>query len=511
MHRDLPRWLTLAAIIALLAAIHAHYRTGDGPFGTDGSYYVQIARHVADGDGLRTSVSLYYLGLRPLPNPFVNSPLWPLLLGWTARAIGFLPAIQWLPQFFYLFDLFLLYLIVIPLFGPAAPLYARSPFDWGHVFVLLFGLMQPFFVSTAYPYTEGLAFAVAFGALLATGHIRPQSSIAWSLLAGLLAGAGILVRTKMLVLAAAIGMVIAAYAAIHRVAKHVIAFAIVLTPFAAWWFLRLNHVPAALHVPIPTFNMVAETRSVGSYVAERLTGLRVAYTLLSPYSYFADFFLAALLPPLALIAVLVWLWRRRRALPWPPPADSILTAAVLATGALYFAALNAVHESFFLPWLFGYRHGLFYILLVAASAAFLCRSWGRIGRGTVVVLVTLSILYCALADRALLAAPRQMAPTPAERAFAAWADGQRPLPTFLSADAQPMSSFSRANFHWISCDEPPQQTRMMLDKLPIDFMVLYDSERPCRFVGGLRDVVRPIAAFGDGPGRIWVLARRPSR
>ena len=42
----------------------------------DGNYYYQIARHIAEGNGFRTSVSLYHQGLRTLPAPATIYPAW---------------------------------------------------------------------------------------------------------------------------------------------------------------------------------------------------------------------------------------------------------------------------------------------------------------------------------------------------------------------------------------------------------------------------------------------------
>ena len=61
------RWLIAAAIIALLFTLQSLRRVGSGPWGVDGSYYMQVARHVAAGDGLLTSVCIYDQGLRTLP------------------------------------------------------------------------------------------------------------------------------------------------------------------------------------------------------------------------------------------------------------------------------------------------------------------------------------------------------------------------------------------------------------------------------------------------------------
>ena len=44
-----------------------------------GAYYYQVARYVADGDGLVTSVSNFHNGLKQLPDTVTFYPLWPLV------------------------------------------------------------------------------------------------------------------------------------------------------------------------------------------------------------------------------------------------------------------------------------------------------------------------------------------------------------------------------------------------------------------------------------------------
>ena len=80
--------LLAAILLSLLTQKLAFDPEPIGHGRADGSFYYQVARHVASGDGLRTSVSLYNQGLRELPAPTTITPLWPLVLGATGRWIG---------------------------------------------------------------------------------------------------------------------------------------------------------------------------------------------------------------------------------------------------------------------------------------------------------------------------------------------------------------------------------------------------------------------------------------
>src|SRR5512146_3285628 len=83
------RAIVFAAIFLSAMALKWPARPGDGPYGVDGSNYFQMARHVAEGDGLVTSLSLYHVGYKQLPTrSFMTYPVWPLLLGYTGRIVG---------------------------------------------------------------------------------------------------------------------------------------------------------------------------------------------------------------------------------------------------------------------------------------------------------------------------------------------------------------------------------------------------------------------------------------
>ena len=73
------RLLLLGLILLPLFFLKFQLNRGLGVETDDGNYYYQIARHVAAGDGLRTSVSLYHQGLRVLPQRATVYPLWPWL------------------------------------------------------------------------------------------------------------------------------------------------------------------------------------------------------------------------------------------------------------------------------------------------------------------------------------------------------------------------------------------------------------------------------------------------
>ena len=106
-HRE--RILVLVGLLLMLAAFKLAFNPGLGRNSLDGDYYFQIARHVSEGNGLQTSVSLYHHGLKELPHPSNVSPLWPLTLGAAAQAVGLVRGALLLPEILYLLALVLLY------------------------------------------------------------------------------------------------------------------------------------------------------------------------------------------------------------------------------------------------------------------------------------------------------------------------------------------------------------------------------------------------------------------
>ncbi len=196
------RWLLLALGLCALASVKLLYNPYPiGRHSDDGSLYFQVARHIANGDGLKTSVSLYNAGLRPLPHATHIYPLWPLVLGYTGRAIGLLRAAVIVPEILYFVALILLYSVVNSVARPLGdPVVFRvrgvGIVDIGHITVAVFAINPVFFKYTSLPFTEGLAYSLLFAALIViiTGAARSSGVIA--LCGGALLGLAFLARSR---------------------------------------------------------------------------------------------------------------------------------------------------------------------------------------------------------------------------------------------------------------------------------------------------------------------------
>ncbi|MBW3565828.1 MAG: hypothetical protein KY459_14020 [Acidobacteria bacterium] len=496
------RLIMLALLLLPLALIKISFTPGARNFGLDAAYYFQVAGNVASGQGLVTSVSLYHQALDPLPQASSTVyPAWPYVLGMTGRVIGVMPAALLLPKILYILDLVLLYFLAAAISRSMGIVSAiqRTPIDAGHLLVALFATNQTFFFATSHPYTEGLAFAFAFGALLAFDRASRSGGLAWSLAAGLLAGLAFLTRTQMILLAGGLGLA-ASWGVIvqRRPTKLLIGtVAPVLVILTGWYFFV--YTAPTQRADVPGFRMWVATESWWDWVVERLIGLAVSLDPFSTLSYVYLFGPAAYLPVLALVSLLI-VAARKRFRP-RPPAPSVAVATILA-GIAFFGVLNLFHQQFFLPWLFGWRHGLPYIFLLLPSTIYLLseRREGWVRWGTVLLIVwSVALGLGALANQ--ISRPQRFTPAPAEIEMMRWLDrnhGERP--TLLTTHAQNLSVFMDANFHWMTCDDPPERTRMMIEHLPIDYVIVYGFEERCPYQAKsqLADVLEPVGAFGNG-------------
>lgn len=498
-----PRRLVILAtiLVGLGAAIFSQHN-GETELGVDGSYYFQVARHVAAGRGLVTSVCLYHQGLKRLPAKTNIYPLWPLLLGGAGRVMGMTNAARLLPRLIFLVDLLLLYLLTLRVAERTVGLNAVTwkGFDVGHLVVLLFGCNPIFFSSASYPYTEALAFLMIFASLLAMERSGG--------LAGALAALAFLTRSQNIVFAAALLGALLIVRRWRSAGAFAAAFLIVIMPWVAFLMTFIKpFTPAALigmysETPqLPMFDQSVPVHGLTEWIAERVRGALVAFNPASEMSFVHSFGLAALLVPLAAIHAV---WRRVRGV-------SLMPLAVLLSGAALSFVLIFVHQRFFLQWLFGYRHGLPFILLLMLALVEL------IGRGEIAarsIAVTVSII--SIATGALTIARTSIwhphAWPPAEEAqLTIWLMQHDPNAIVLSTHAQVLSAISGGNFRWAACQEDPQEIRQVISLVKTDYVAAYDGEQACPFLRGLvgREL-EIIAIFGQAPRRLFLMrVRRP--
>ena len=487
------RWLIAAAIIALLFTLQSLRRVGNGPWGVDGSYYMQVARHVAAGDGLLTSVCVYDQGLRTLPARTNIYPLWPLLLGFAAKVMPLAAASTLLPRLFFVLDLVLLFALTDRI--------ARGYYAFAAI--LLLGLNASFFSSTCYPYTEGLALACTFGALLMFDVARRRRQPVDYALCGVIAALAFLTRSQMLLVGVALAVVLVALRTSWlALASFCAGYAVTVLPWIAYLSTFVKpFAPSALigmysETPgLPAYDQHVVVHGRLDYLVDRLRGVLVMLNPFSDLSFVSLFGAAALLVPIATIYVI---WRRR----W---IGGALGAATALTGAFLCAVLLDAHNRFFLEWLFGYRHGLPLILLLIVA---IVQMNGRYSHVVAIALILVSLAIALPQVLAFATAPAADWPSRGEKQFAQWLQHNDPNAIVMSTNAQALSVVSRANFRWAACGQSSAEIARVLKLVRTDYVLVYEQEQRCAFARGLTTLASPWIQFGHAPNRVMLLKVR---
>lgn len=529
------RRVLLILILALLSFLKLLHHPPPGYYGADGSTYFQIARQVYEGDGLRTSVSVYHQGLKHLPAPTTIYPLWPLVLGYAGRVLGLDRAAHLVPELLYVGCLLLLYALANRLMSAWSrtgdPRIARgAPVDLGHVAVLLFGLNAIFFRYSSLPYTDALALFATFAALLALARHLDGGSAPLAALAGALAGAAYLARTQMIVVPLALLATLAAVAvrggpgARRALLATACATLAVVTP----WFLFLGQFVQDPHPmmlvdvftyhretpEVPPVVWIAPPASLGALLREILEGLRVAFAPRGA-SWVRSFGPVAWVVPLAAMAVACS--RRLRAALRASRRRVTIVGVVLAGTGLGVMSLAAHSESDFARlWSFDHRHGLPFVVLLVSALACLLGATQPDARAAATAAdvdsptrgqralraLTLGLLAVSLAQAVwtipATIAERGRGPTRSERALARWLAARPETPVVIARRASRLAVVSRASFHWIACSDDADVTRALFRHAGAEYVVTRPSDHECGFLRGLEPELELVETFRGG-------------
>jgi hypothetical protein len=536
--RDGPAWLSrLVLTIGLLAllipkAVFHPYPVG--PLSDDGSLYYQIARHVAEGDGLQTSVSLYSWGFRILPHVTHVYPLWPLVLGYAGRVIGLDRATTLLPPIFYFTALGLLYWLTLTVLrSVGAPALVRwrgmAVVDAGHLVVAIFGLNPIFFRYSSLPFTEPLAFTLAFAALLAACYAVRGSRLSLALLAGIHAGTAFLARSQMLglMLALPLATVLLGRKGFRLSALLMIGSALAVAP----WLLFLRHGFEALPLralldtgalretpELVALNWIVQPPTRWAYLLDRLQGFLTAFDRSRSVSYVGSFGDVAYLALLGLAystvrsaAYLVGTRRgAARAAPSLPDREAAFPILALTlTGLLLLLPIHEMHMNRWGGWNFGVRHGLPLILLIVSAAAMLLRArwWWR---GPAILALLLGVYQSAVKTRhEIWNRDRYTAPSLAQMDLASWIERQSHPPLIATVRANPLGAITRGRYHEVQCGDSRQQMLVYIDHLRVEYVLTSESAERCAFFTAIPDRLRLSEVFGSGSERLRLWSTLP--
>lgn len=488
----------------------------------DGAFYMNVAGHVANGDGLTTTLSLYRRGFQELPHPSFIYPLWPLVLGAGASVMGLFRAARIVPEILFGLDLLLVFLFtrtVSAWFPPSAdsrPPWHRSPGAVALSVTALIASNHVFFTYSSKPYTEPLALALTLGALLAMFQFSARKVIRWAVLAAVLASAAYLTRSQcagvlvgILVVFALAGLrerlarcafVAAGVASMVTMLPWVAYLAKVAAPFdprLLWNFAAYRESP-----DLPPFEVFVATDGPLDYLMDRASGLLVAFDPQSSLSYVFSWGPAAYV---VLIALAMLLWQARdlpRLLRAALTIRGIPMSAVMLAGFGVLLPVHLLHSDYVREWWFGDRYGLFLVLLIAPAVAYVSRA-GRMAWRTYLALLGLSVLLGG-ANIATFVIHERPNPTPALLELETWLGAQADK-IFLATNPQQLALHTGAGFHWIQCKDSPSTTRIMINSLPIDYVISMPRDRGCPFRKELSRL-REVRRFGSGKSRISVFA-----
>jgi len=488
----------------------------------DGSFYLNVASHVANGDGLKTTVSLYRQGFQELPHASLVYPLWPLLLGAGARLLGLFRSARVIPELLFAVNLVAVFLFartvarrVVPAGVPSIPWY-RSPGAIALSATLLLASNHVFFRYSSKPYTEPLALALTLGALLALFRFSARGRTKWAVLAGVLAAAAYLTRSQCVGTVVGVLGALAIAGARDPNARRAFAAASAasLATVLPWLVyvarsarvidprLLLNFAVHRETPELPPFHIFVATDGWLGYVVDRASGVLVAFDPTTTMSYVFSWGPVAY-SVVIVSAILVWKWRGLRELFGTSLTTSgVPMTAVVGTGVACLLPVHMLHSQYVYEWWFGHRYGLFLLLLIVPAFSYLVVAGARLRR-VAALLLALSVVWGGSLIGAAVLYERP-SPTPARLEFEAWLSNQEET-VFLATHPQVLSVYTEAGFHWIDCKDPAFVTRAMVELLPIDFVVSLPRDRQCPFLSDLGQY-RPVARFGSGETEIAVFA-----
>lgn len=398
---DRQAWLVLCVILVLLGYYKFLFTSATFTSSVDGGYYTDVAKHVRDGYGLSTSISLRHKGYSHFPHPTAVYPLWPLLYGYLARVFPLFEAGKWANTAFYFIILVFGYLWAKRLFP--RPLLSEK-LGWlnaGHVFVLLFGINRNIHLMTSMPFTEGLAFALLMVALWRLVPIVSKPRFLGGFELGVWAALVMLTRPPLVMLLMAalpcllFSIVVVRgqrFAYAKLLLGCLVGFVLALVPrylqlasfvpdFRLAHILRFDDIYYN-HI-LSRHDALLQSDTLKEKLERTIEGFKVAFAWGGRYPYSKQYYTAQYALPLVLPFLLsqgfraAWYRRWTAAISWLRTRDNQhwVLLFVFALGA--FFSLHLLHR--YHGWYFQRRHTLPAFFLIFLALIHLFRS-GRVGK-----------------------------------------------------------------------------------------------------------------------------------
>ena len=473
--------------------------------GVDGGYYLDIAMHVRDGDGLVSDVSLYHSGFPSFPHATPIYPLWPWLLGLTGRVVDITVAAHWLP-----FALWLGALAGAWALGRRLLASGLLGIPWlhgGHLFLLTVGTQRELARFINRPYTEGVSYAVLFAALWRLSQLRPRLRDGVEL--GLWMSLVCLCRSQLFILPIAFGCGLSVVALLggragrRWLAPGALALSLVAVTLGVWWWSVRSFLPDAPPLVLLRFDqaqvsdvlapidLMVDTDGLAGFVLDRLGGVVVAYDVTDWFlSYGAGFFALHFALPLAVLAGLGPALRLRpadvrRALAQP---QALLWAVLVFFSLGALASVHLPHKQDFGEWYFHRRHAVVNLLPFTLCLLGLLRHrWLRV-RQLAVGLIAVQLVLFVEGDvhevEEAYEGPSEVL-MKRDEALLAWlrerASAEDPLTVAMWAFKPPHYAWQtdHVGYHWFYKRTSHEDLVKMFDELGAEVLIIhhYDTRR----------------------------------
>lgn len=463
----------------------------------DGGYYSDIARHVRDGLGLTTHVSLYHHAYPNFPHPSPVYPLWPLLYGLVGRYFDLLRVGIWLPTCLYFAGLSFAYLWARRLVSNAKWL----GFDLGHAFVLLLATTRDFYVFTSRPYTEGLAFTLIFIGIWRAQKGWANPSWRYGAELGLWLGLGFLARSQMIIFMLAALCVLGAAAVVSRQRRGyaqmglaaLTAMIVILAPH----YIRVQEmVEIGGFGPVFAFDraraswilsdypVMVETSGLWDFIKDRASGIPVAFDISGQYSYTRQFYLIQYALPIALILLATSAIKLRRvhfdrAWDWlrSPSAPAPVFFVVFALGGL--VSLHLIHKVYFIEWNFARRQSIICLFAFFAAWTYLVRHrYLAIRVLAIALLVASTAQGLALVHNRSLASLSNEGPNPKLQQLTRWlnerAEARDGITVAINRQmAQRAAPYTtEVGYHWIHVKTTVDDLQTLINEFGVQYVIL---------------------------------------
>jgi hypothetical protein len=485
-------------------------------YGTDGGHYVDVARHLAEGDGFTTSLSALHQGYTSFPHPSSIYPAWPMLMAALLQVFSLRFVTAVVPAILY----FVVLLLADQVGRRLSP--ARWPrplhmFDGGHALLMCFAAATKFFQFTSKPYSEGMSFAVALLFLLRAGPLLGNLGVRAGIELGLWLALLFYCRSHFVIFALGLFAAFALEGALRlrrrdaELAPMLSALgACALTAAALWlpmqiWlasfvedpglgaYFRFDRARATSHL---TEILPAERTALSALLLDRLQGGLKAFDPRWRHSYFHSFGPLTYALPLAVAAVMASGAARARLVGMLRDADARLFRMAVAITALGgMASIHAVHKNFSYEWYFASRHATICAFAFFLAAIFALRSPRRViaALAALLLLGGIGVGYARAYERA----ERTARIHPTTRPVIAWlADLPQHQRVVIAGEATvmrralwqaPTELRRRVGVHTTYGRTTISDLRALATRLGVEYFIMSDGSRPARSMKTSKD------------------------